>query len=128
MSCAPLPMSELSATVVDRLDTSGVASRRRRNARVLMSRLAGVALFEEARLLGGAPLGVPVLVDDAGAASARMAQERIFCARHWARLPSPPADFAAEHALSRRLLTLPCDHRYDGSDMVRVAETFLATQ
>mgnify|MGYP006999198428 CR=1 FL=1 len=37
-------------------------------------------------------------------------------------LPSPAAEFPAEHALSRRLLTLPCDHRYDAADMARVAD------
>jgi len=57
-----------------------------------------------------------------------MATERVFCARHWADLPSPGADFPAEHDLSRRLLTLPCDHRYDAADMARVAQAFQAAR
>jgi hypothetical protein len=54
-----------------------------------------------------------------------MAGARIFCARHWADLPSPAADFPAEHELSRRLITLPCDHRYGEAEMARVADVFL---
>jgi len=126
MTSAPRPISDLSAAVLDTLDMPAIAARRRRNAETLLSRIGEAALFPPGRLLAGAPLGVPVLTDDAAAVGARMAEARIFCARHWPELPSPAADFPAEHALSRRLLTLPCDHRYDDADMVRVAEAFLA--
>ena len=128
MTCAPRPMSAVSQTVVDAMDTATVMERRRRNAKILLSRVGDGSLFEADRLLAGAPFGVPVLTSDASVVATRMAQARIFCARHWAALPSPAADFPAEHALSRRLLTLPCDHRYDDDDMARVAETFLARQ
>jgi hypothetical protein len=126
MTCAPRPMSGLSQTVVDAVDTASVVGRRRRNAQILLSRIGEAALFAADRLVAGTPLGVPVLTMDASAVATRMAQARIFCARHWAELPSPAADFPTEHALSQRLLTLPCDHRWDDADMVRVAETFLA--
>ncbi len=126
MTCAPRPMSQLTATVVDALDTHAMARRRRRNAATLIDRIGDAAFFSGERLLAGAPLGVPVLTPDAGTVSARMAETRIFCARHWAELPSPAADFPTEHGLAERLLTLPCDHRYDDDDMARVAETFLA--
>jgi len=126
MTSAPRPISSLSNAVLDALDMPAAAARRRRNAEILLAQVGKVALFPAERLLAGAPLGVPVLIDDAAAVGARMAEARIFCARHWADLPSPAADFPAEHALSHRLLTLPCDHRYDDADMARVAETFLA--
>jgi hypothetical protein len=91
-----------------------------------LSQVGDSALLPADRLLAGAPLGVPVLTKEAGAVAERMADAGVFCARHWARLPSPAADFPVEHDLSRRLLTLPCDHRYGEDDMARVAETFLA--
>ena len=128
MSADPMPISEVSRAVADALDTSATVARRRRNAEALLARIGEVALFPAERLLAGSPLGVPVLTEDAAAVAARMAQARVFCARHWPDLPSPPADFPAEHELSRRLLTLPCDHRYDEADMARVAETFLASR
>lgn len=126
MNCEPRPMSGLSRAVIDAADAPSLAQDRRRNAEILLSRVGEAALFSDDRLLAGTPLGVPVLAEDASAVAARMAQTRVFCARHWAELPSPAADFADEHALSRRLLTLPCDHRYDEDDMIRVAEAFLA--
>lgn len=128
MSSAPRPMSELSQAVVGALDIAAVAHRRRRNAETLLGYIGEAALFPAERLLAGAPIGVPVLTADAGVVAERMARSRVFCARHWAELPSPAAEFPVEHELSRRLLTLPCDHRYDASDMARVAETFLASR
>jgi hypothetical protein len=121
-------ISPVSNAVLSSLDIPAMVARRRRNAARLLERVGDAALFGPERLLAGAPLGVPVLTSDAATAAARMAQAQVYCARHWADLPSPPAEFAAEHALSRRLLTLPCDHRYTDDDMDRVAETFLLSR
>jgi hypothetical protein len=126
MTSAPRPISALSQAVVDAVDAPSLLRRRRRNAEILLSLVGEEALFNAHRLLAGAPSGVPVLTRDGAGVAERMAQARIFCARHWAELPSAAADFPAEHELSRRLLTLPCDHRYHDDDMARVAETFLA--
>ena len=128
MTSAPRPISEVSKSVVEAVDPATLLQRRRRNARILLDRIGEAALLPAARLLGGAPLGVPVLAQDAGEAVARMAEARIFCARHWAELPSRATDFPVEHALARQLLTLPCDHRYDDDDMARVAEAFMAAR
>jgi hypothetical protein len=125
MTPEPRPMSDVSRAFVETADTRALAARRRRNAEVLLQQVGDHALLPAERLLAGAPLGVPVLTRDAAEVGAKMAQARVFCARHWAELPSPAADFPREHALSRRLLTLPCDHRYDADDMLRVAQTFL---
>lgn len=126
MTCEPRPISDLSRQVLNRFDAAVVLARRRRNAQRLLAEVGDFSLFPADRLLAGSPFGVPVLTPDAAAVAARMVERRVFCARHWAALPSPPEDFPTEHALSRRLLTLPCDHRYDEGDMVRVADTFLA--
>jgi hypothetical protein len=64
-------------------------------------------------------LAFPVVVNDVAALSAHMAANRIWCARHWAELPSPQG-FAAEHDLGRRCLSLPLDGRYDSRDMERI--------
>jgi hypothetical protein len=126
MTWEPRPISRLSRVVLDSFDARAAQVRRQRNARRLLAAVEDRSLLPADRLLGGSPFGVPVLTPDAGEVSARMAELRVFCARHWAELPSPAADFPVEHALSHRLLTLPCDQRYDEDDMARVAETFLA--
>jgi hypothetical protein len=125
MTGSPRPMSEAARRGAAAADTAEFARRRRRNAEVLLARVGGAALLPVERLLAAAPLGVPVVTPDAAEAVRAMARQRIFCARHWAELPSPAAEFLAEHALSARLITLPCDHRYDEADMARVADAFL---
>lgn len=124
MTCEPLPMSALSRAVAADADGPAIAERRRANAEALLDAVGAAALFPSERLLAAAPLGVPVLTRDAAMASQRMAEQRIFCARHWAQLPSPAVDFPAEHALAQRLLTLPCDQRYVAADMARVVAAF----
>jgi hypothetical protein len=126
MTADPLPMSRLSGVLLEALDLEAAARRRRANAAALMSALGEHGLWPAERLLAGAPLGVPVLAPDAGGAAQRMAQRRIYCARHWSELPSSADDFPDEQQLSRRLLTLPCDQRYDPGDMAEVAAAFLA--
>lgn len=124
MSAEPFPMSRLARALLPAIDVTTAIARRRRNAAALEARVADCALFMAPRLSAGTPLGVPVLTSDAAAVQGRMAERGVFCPRHWPDLPSPPSEFAAEHALSRRLLTLPCDHRYGEEDMARVADVF----
>ena len=127
MDAAPHRMSRLSRELVERFDVDDFARRRTDNAAALLLRLPQWAALSSERLLAGAPPGLPVSVDDAAAVAARMADKGIFCARHWADIPSPADQFPVEHQLSRRLLTLPCDHRYAAAEMDRVAEGFEAS-
>jgi hypothetical protein len=41
---------------------------------------------------------------------------------HWPQIAAPEADFGREHAWTRELVTLPCDHRYGRPQMQRIAE------
>jgi hypothetical protein len=47
---------------------------------------------------------------------------RIFAAVHWPRIAAPEADFPREHAWTRELITLPCDHRYGPTQMQQIAD------
>jgi dTDP-4-amino-4,6-dideoxygalactose transaminase len=97
------------------------AARRRANWRVLDDLLGDYALWPS-RPPGSPPLAFPVRVADAADLQARLAEARIWAPRHWADPPSSAADFPIEHTLSRQLLSLPCDPRYDGDDMARIAD------
>ncbi len=90
------------------------------NWRTLARGLGDYALWPEIDV--PAPLAFPILTEDAAAAQRAMAEERIWAPRHWADLPSPPDEFPEEADLSRRLLSLPCDHRYTEADMMRIVE------
>lgn len=98
---------------------------RRRNAGFLAAALADIALWPEPP--AWPPLAFPILVPDAAAFVQGMAARGVFCARHWADLPSP-ARFVQAHDLSRRLVSLPCDHRYGEADMARIARAVREVQ
>lgn len=53
---------------------------------------------------------------------ARLTSARMFAAVHWPELASPADLFPREHAWTRRLLTLPCDHRYTEAEMTGIAD------
>ena len=105
-------------SALDQIDVEAEIAARRANWRILAQNLADIALWPDIDA-AFAPLAFPVVVDDAAALSAHLASERIWCARHWADLPSPQT-FAAAHALSRRCLSLPLDGRYGEDDMNRM--------
>ncbi len=119
MDAQPVAMSRLSRLLLDRIDPAPLKARRLANAALLREMLPDLLLWPEADA-DEVPLGVPIVVGDAAAFVAGMAQARIWCARHWAALPSPRAEFRAAHDLSARLVTLPCDQRYDREDMLHI--------
>lgn len=120
-------ISLLSWSLLGGLEAAPDARRRRSNFAVLAERLRDVdcALDRDPFYV---PFGFPVQVP----ASSRQGlleqlfRQRIYPATHWNDLPSPSSHFGPEHELSRRLLTLPCDQRYDEADMHRVADAVLA--
>lgn len=122
-SAEALPMSRLSKALLQRIPLGPLVQARQRNYAYLARELGVYAAWQR-DVPRTAPFGFVIAVDDAEAVAAALASERIFCARHWAPadLPSDRADFAWEHQLARRSLTLPCDHRYDAEMLVRLVE------
>ena len=118
---APLPMSARTLGALKSIDPTPEILARKANWAVLAGALPDLALWPMQKP-DFAPLAFPVVVNDAVALSAHMAANRIWCARHWAELPSPQG-FATEHMLSRQCLSLPLDGRYDSKDMERIVGT-----
>ena len=116
-----LPASLLTRSLLKRIAIGPLVELRKRNHALISTKLSSLAAWQTATN-SIAPFGFVIKVDDAGALSARLAAERLFCARHWATLPSDPKLFEREHALSQRLLTLPCDHRCNEVDIERLVE------
>ena len=118
------PLSGESLNILQNLPISSLIKFRKRNAAILRQYLEGI---KGVQILpsGDAPFCVPVLLESADAAdiASRMAKNKVFCARHWADLAVPPEKSPQSHDLARKLLSLPCDHRYDERDMKIVADT-----
>ncbi len=113
-------MSRLSIAILQSCNVEQDAETRRRNYRVLHARLARWAYLKEPDP-NFAPLGFPIRAPSAALTVDGLARERIFAARHWKRLPSDAASFPREHQLASELVTLPCDYRYQESQMHRIA-------
>jgi dTDP-4-amino-4,6-dideoxygalactose transaminase len=111
--------SEFTLAVLRAADAAAMAQRRRANWRTLHRALASLAAWRRAP--GLAPFGYVVRVRNSERAQDRLAARGVFAQRHWARLPSPRRQHPQAHRLAAELLTLPCDHRYDATDMRAVA-------
>jgi dTDP-4-amino-4,6-dideoxygalactose transaminase len=115
------PMAPITRALLQATPLEPLAQARRDNYAVLLGELADYALWPK-RSADFAPLAFPVRVQDRDAVARAMAAERFYCARHWPDLPSDPHAFPATHRLNASLLSLPCDQRYDGDDMQRLAD------
>jgi dTDP-4-amino-4,6-dideoxygalactose transaminase len=113
-------MSGRTLAALQGLDWRPEAAARRANWAVLAASLPDLALWPD-REAAFAPLAFPILVEDATAMGAWLADRRIWAPRHWAEIPSP-ASFAEAHDLARRCLSLPLDGRYGAEDMARIVE------
>jgi dTDP-4-amino-4,6-dideoxygalactose transaminase len=121
-------MSRLSREVLTRLQSQPIADRRRENFRILAGKLEQI-MFLPDRQPAFVPLGFPVRLREALRNQMRsdLIAKGIFPALHWIDLPSPPA-FTVAHTLASELLTLPCDQRYQPSDMERLAQILMEMQ
>ena len=114
-------MSHLSRVLLYRcFDYSDIIRRRVNNYRTLASHLAEIAIFPEIPD-GVVPLGFPVRIMNRDNVRQSLFKERIYPPVHWLIKGIVPDTFRDSHILSNKIMTLPCDQRYDVEDMERVA-------
>ncbi|MEX0775224.1 MAG: hypothetical protein WD042_05865 [Phycisphaeraceae bacterium] len=110
-------MSDLSRCLLERgIDFASVVQRRCANYQVLLRRLRPLAVFPDL------PLGFPVRLRNRDAARQRLFDHAIYPPVHRPIAGLVPAEFEISHELNRRIMTLPCDQRYDEKDMSRMAD------
>jgi hypothetical protein len=123
-NCDPTEITTLAASLIRRVDWRGVGSSRRRNWVALNECLAGHVepLFDRLPT-SVVPLGYVVKLRDRDKIRRMLAERRVFCAVHWPLAQDVSASsFPTSAMLSRSLLTLPIDQRYECGDMERLAE------
>lgn len=115
----PHAMSELSAQLLCRFDYADIARRRRANYEFLLSELGPLAMFT---LLpdGVVPLGFPIRLAARDRARQALFAADIFPPVHWPLDDVVPRSFTESHKLACHIMTLPCDQRYDLSEMKRL--------
>jgi dTDP-4-amino-4,6-dideoxygalactose transaminase len=118
----PVVMSELSRLILRaRIDYHHAASRRRSNYAYLAAHLSDVAMFPDLPA-GVAPVGFPVRLRDRDLVRQRLFDTHIYPPVHWHLAGVVPDEFSESHRLSREIMTLPCDQRYDHTDMKRMID------
>jgi hypothetical protein len=117
------PIGARSRAALEAARAAPLIARRRANYARLLERLADFALWPGVAP-SFAPLAFPVAVEDRDAVAGRMGERGVFCARHWAELPSPKGTPAWD--IAARILSIPCDHRYGDADMDRAARALKA--
>jgi hypothetical protein len=121
----PFAMSSVaSAMLRSGFDFDAIAARRRANHSVLLDALPSIALFGEPAE-GVVPLGFACRFESEKMRNAvrnELSSHGIFAPVHWNLAGTIPDTFAESHDLSRRILMIPGDHRYDRNDMLRVAD------
>jgi len=117
-------ISRLAEALLHRIPIGPLVRARQVNCSYLLERLGHLAAWPRTPT-NIAPFGLPILVQDSSLISRKLAEERLFCPRHWPTLGASRSLFPYEHRLSRQLLTLPCDHRYTVEELSRLADTVL---
>jgi len=118
----PFRMSALTRALLSGgLDWTRMADQRRANYQTLASELRGVALFPD---LGEStvPLGFPIRVENRDNIQRKLFGHQIFSPVHWKLPEQIDRLFPVSRQLSEEILTLPCDHRYDEIQMIRMAD------
>jgi dTDP-4-amino-4,6-dideoxygalactose transaminase len=118
-------MSELSQILLAHaFDYSAIAQQRLENYHVLAGELSGFALFPQLPP-GTVPLGFPIRLPDRDKVRQVLFDQDIFPPWHWSIEGVVPEGFQDSHRLAAEIMTLPCDQRYDSSDMQRMARLIL---
>ena len=117
----PFAMSELSRVLLlSSFDYLTIAQRRVDNYRILAHKLDSVALFSHlpAQVI---PLGFPIRTKERDKVRQALFAHEIYPPVHWAIQEVVPEEYRDSHKLASDIMTIPCDQRYDGDDMARMA-------
>lgn len=115
------PISDISLEILRNLPLNPMIKMRIQNAEILKKRIKETGKLTTLPI-GDVPFCVPVVIEDVEKIAEKLAKQGIFCARHWKTLISPPDMFLGLWKLAGKLLSLPCDHRYNADDMHRIAD------
>lgn len=113
-------MSEFSTRALSTLfDYEAIASTRIRNYRFLADNLGDWA-FRPNLPIGTVPLGFPVSIPERDKVRQYMFANKIYPAVHWSVPIDVPSSFTDSRRVAKKIMTLPCDQRYEIADMERM--------
>lgn len=120
-------MSDLSQALLSYcFDFSKIAQIRVRNYNCLADQLRNLAVFPDLAP-GVVPLGFPIVTRNRDRIRKMLFGRHIYAPVHWSINGVISERFEQSHELSRSIMTLPCDQRYNTSDMKRISTIFHET-
>ena len=118
-------MSELSKRLlIQGFDYAAIIRRRVDNYQVLADELGDIALFPNLSN-GVVPMGFPIRIKNRDHVRQVFFDHKICFVTHWPIQGVVPEEFRDSHRLAAEIMTLPCDQRYDRSDMYRLSQLVL---
>lgn len=120
-----IALSKITLALLERIPANEVSKKRMQNWQTLHELLQPWALWKDNWGQRMPPLCYPVVVNNPSALAKQLSGEKVFCARHWADIPSP-ATFKCEHKLSAKILSIPCDQRMEREDVIFVGKKVLS--
>lgn len=117
-------MSRTTEALLRRLPLENIVRQRKENWEILYQRLGAFCLWKIA-CPDFAPYAFPFVAPQdypVEILHTLLAQHKVFCQRMWYPLKLRENIYPLEEGLAKRLLLLPCDHRYRREDMCRIAD------
>lgn len=111
----PFAMSNISKSLYESYDQFDIVQKTRANYAILQRHLTPIKQLEA----GVSPVGFPMLHENRDKLLQRLIENKIYPPIHWI-LKQVPKKFSNSHWMSEREITLPCDHRYNKEDMIRI--------
>lgn len=120
-------MSNLTRQLLNTSDMHSIQRRRNRNFRFLHKKLKSLNQFSLNADTTKGPLCYPFLParQVGNLLRATLLEQRIFVPRYWPEAVARSPEFSLEYTLATQLLPLPCDQRYDESDLSYMAELII---
>jgi len=129
-SCIATAMSPASAALLKSLDFEKIYTLRRDNVRVLASVLEDALDGQMLDVVTREPestLYFPILVERQSAVQSALARQGIYCPVIWPVPEEALGVCSVAEDTARRILGVPCDHRYTPEDMRYIGECIIRT-
>jgi hypothetical protein len=116
-------MSSLSHWILESVPTFNLIEKRRENFRSLIEEIGDYVPQEfliDLDLNDLVPFALPIFIKNRDKVQRRLAESKIYCPVHW-RISTLGFVSKRTQIHSENQLTIPCDHRYETSHMLRIA-------
>jgi len=118
-------MSDLSRVLmINHFNYGRISSKRRENYKYLANKLGNFALYPQLPE-NVVPLGFPIKNSERDVIREFLFTQEIYPPIHWNINGQVPDKFKKSHKLSKEIMTIPCDQRYDTATMDRIADLIL---